>query len=182
MARLFFALRTPDELRAVLREAQQQLVELLGADAPRLEQLENSHVTLLFLGDVAEEKKSSLISSAHRSMTEARVGPIDMVLGAIEPNDRRRPTVIWVSVAPADPFVRLHNAAKAAAREVGLDIATGAFHPHLTLARFRRPARLTGVTLPTLPERTAIAADAILVESVLGQGAPKHTVIATFPL
>jgi 2'-5' RNA ligase len=182
MPRLFFAITTPDPIRTVLREAQEQLLELFDRDALRLEHLENSHLTLAFLGEVAESIKPLLIETASRSISDCKVDPFEMTVADLLPSDKRHPKVIWATVQPEAPIVKLHRGVVKATNAVGITVDTRPYHPHLTLARFRQPVKLEAVTFPGLPAIPATVNEVVLIESVLGYGPPKHMAIARFEL
>jgi 2'-5' RNA ligase len=58
--RLFLALALPDEVRAGLSVAQEELRRLLPPRAASWTRLENLHLTLRFLGDVGREQVEAL--------------------------------------------------------------------------------------------------------------------------
>ena len=182
MARLFFAVQTPDVIREALRRAQGELLKLFDTDSSRLEHLENSHVTLAFLGEVEERLKHRLMEAAALEFSRSNVHAFELSLGAIEVNDKRHAKVIWASVLPEEPLERLHRSASDAAKGVNIPIEDRRFSPHLTLARFRKPSRVRDFRAPELPSISATVLEAVLIESVLGQGPPKHTILARYPL
>lgn len=181
MSRLFFAVHTSASICDVLYEAQRDLLSIFG-DAFRVEHLENSHVTLAFLGDVAEEKIEGLIEVARREIQATGVAPFSMRVVEVEPNHRRRAKVIWATAQPEEPFRQLHEATRRAAEAFGISIEARPYRPHLTLGRFQLTTDLRNVMLPRMPEASAVVTEVVLVESVLGAGIPKHTAIARFTL
>jgi 2'-5' RNA ligase len=182
MPRLFFAIQTPPAIRAVLEDAQKELAALFDRDTLRLEHLENSHVTLAFLGEIAEASKPILIESASQSIGRAGVQPFEMSVLELQPNDKRRPKVIWATLEPAAKFATLHRAAEEAAKTVGVTLDHQTYHPHLTLARFRHTVKLGATSFPPLTQIRARVSEVVLIESELGYGPPRHTAIARFPL
>src|SRR5262249_44852213 len=54
----------------------------------------------------------------------------------------RRASVLWIGVREPEPLVRLARAVEAATAELGHRAEDRAFHPHLTVARARRPSAI----------------------------------------
>lgn len=133
--RAFVALSVPEEVRERLASAQRQLKELLRSADIRWQDLSRSHLTLRFLGDVAERD----LPGCRLAVTEAarRARPFELTttgFGAFP--TVRRPSVLWLGVA--GELDRLKRLQGAVAR--GVDPLAGSgpnetFRPHLTLGR-----------------------------------------------
>jgi len=138
--RLFVAIDLPAEERSRLRAL---LPPLAGARAVSAEQM---HLTLRFLGAVAEEKVADV--AAALGAVEAPAFALALAgVGVFPPPHTRKPArVLWAGVTPGDGL---------AALKAAVDRALGppeerAFTPHVTLARWRdRP----GPELRALLER-----------------------------
>ena len=175
--RLFVAIEPPAALRAVLRHHAEQLPGRL-----RRVPEHQLHLTLRFLGEVAEHRVPALVETL-----AAAIGgpPIPLVLrggGAFPSAARAR--VLWAGLeGRLDRLVALAEAVDRAAAAVGLPPADHPFRPHPTLARVRdRLPRETADAVAALPEIGGWTVDEVrLVRSTLGAGVV-HEVIATFAL
>jgi 2'-5' RNA ligase len=180
--RLFVAVTPPDAARADLAAAVAPLHELPGA--PRWTAPERWHLTLLFLGEVAEERVPRL-----REVLGAAVdGTPSMTLrfaGGGRFGSRRRPQVAWAGVeGDVAPLGELAVRLARAARRLRLPVEDRPFRAHLTLGRWRPGApadadvvdRLAGYRGPDWPV-TRVA----LLQSHLGPK-PRHDAVETWPV
>ena len=145
------------------------------------------HLTLAFLGEVDEGRIEELCLRLARAATRHPPLPARIcATGTFGPAARAR--VLWAGL-DCDRLAlrRLAESVRAAARRSGIDIATGRFHPHVTLARARQPRDLTDCTTAMAGYHgPAWAVDAVrLVRSSLGAGAagrPVHETVRRWPL
>lgn len=183
--RLFFAINLPPGEQDRLYRA---TARLRAANIPvRWVPPQNLHLTLQFLGSVAERRIAEVQEAGARAV--AGIAPFEARLGGIGafPN-ARRPRVIWVGVEKAEPLLQLHAALEQALAPLGFAPEERGFQPHVTLGRVRdgaRPAELarfeelaaavhyTGV----LPVRSLD-----LMHSDLGPGGARYTRIGAAPL
>lgn len=125
--RMFIALTLP----LPVRDAVASLAEpITGLTWTRPEQL---HLTLRFLGDVAEDQQEPMVTRLATVRVEPFVLPVEGV-GTLPLN--RPPRVVFVGVGSGHP--RLHQLRQRIddsilATGVPLDVRT--FHPHVTVAR-----------------------------------------------
>lgn len=146
--RLFAAVRVPDEQLRVVDDATRPLRAALPR--ARWTGQEGRHVTVKFAGylDAARvDDAVAAVESCARRWTGSDVRL--SALGAFP--DARRARVLWAGLD--DPSALLSGLAAElddAFEPLGVARERRAFTPHLTLARFREPARLEGV-LPPLP-------------------------------
>ena len=130
--RLFIAIPLPDSLRDELAALYEPLP---GIAWTRPEQL---HLTLRFLGDVAQP----VAAAAGQALERVRVEPFVLPMGgtgAFPP--RGSPRVLWAGVGQGHP--RLHQLRQQiddALLAAGLDLDVRSFRPHATLARVRAEA------------------------------------------
>jgi len=99
------------------------------------------HLTLHFLGEVAEAEAAAL-----RERLPALPEPFELQLGA--PAVWPPGTAVLEAQALSPGLAALHAALADTLRRVGLGTESRAFRPHVTLARHARGARLPS-TLPT---------------------------------
>ncbi|WP_377270703.1 RNA 2',3'-cyclic phosphodiesterase [Peterkaempfera sp. SMS 1(5)a] len=190
--RLFIAVVPPpaavDELTAAVRP----LRRLPDAEPLRWTAPDTWHLTLAFLGEVAEESLPELEQRLGRAAHRHRVMQLRFA-GAGRFGDR----TLWTGVrGDTQELRRLAESAQAAARHTGLPVDDDRpYRAHLTLARSSVPRggndrrRGHGPDLRGL--KTALedfegqqweAADLRLVRSTLGSGPAHYTVLRSWPL
>lgn len=201
MSRLFFAVRTPEPLRRKLLQIQRVGEEVFRDFAYfpncRKENLENSHLTLLFVGEVPDTVISPLIESVNALLSNQRYSPFSMRLDHIGffPNTRNART-IWIGAEPQQEFERLHQLVTSISKQTASDlfknIKTEKFTPHLTLFRLRESYHFREEQLQELhdsiheilgeEELSDQITEFELVQSFLSPQGAKHRAIAHFPL
>ena len=133
--RAFIAIDLPESLRAALRRKQAGF-RPVSPDA-RWTLPEGIHLTLKFLGEVADHKV--------REVSEylKKLGPLEPFAVRVKGfgffPDSRRPRVFWVGIEESAPLARLAEQVDQAMGTIGFAREQRAFHPHLTLARFKAP-------------------------------------------
>jgi 2'-5' RNA ligase len=134
--RLFFAIELPEDVQDLLDEA----TTGLRAEAPDLAWVhrEKRHLTLKFLGDVADDALPRLAEAADHAA--ARHGALDMSVREIGafPNFRRA-RVVWIGVEQERRLELLHHDLELACEAAGFEVEGRPFRPHITLARVRSP-------------------------------------------
>jgi 2'-5' RNA ligase len=148
------------------------------------------HVTLAFLGSVADRHLDELEERLGRAAARRTAFPARVAGGGAFPNVARA-RVLWAGL-DLDEFgetelSRLATGARAAASRTGVAVDGQRFRPHFTLARLGRPAEVTAwVRLLDGYSGPAWVADRFaLVQSHLGEGPrgrPRHEVVAEFAL
>jgi 2'-5' RNA ligase len=131
--RLFLGLPFPRELAQALT----RLTRAIEPPKGRWTGPENIHLTLVFLGEVAEPT----LPLIERELSELNFAPFPLKLSSL--NTFPRAGVLFAEVEPARPL--LHLQAKVAAGMACCGFAPEArpYQPHITLARFRGPLRLS---------------------------------------
>ena len=133
--RLFVALEIPSTVR-------QNLATLLGsfraiANEPRWVRAENLHVTLKFLGEVADGR----VDSVRNMLGEVRSGnTVALELRGLGffPSEKH-PRVFWAGMEASSNLKTLAGDIEGAMDKLGIPREKREFSPHLTLARFERP-------------------------------------------
>jgi RNA 2',3'-cyclic 3'-phosphodiesterase len=129
--RLFVAAAVPGELKARLAAEQ---VRVLACGGLRPVEEGNLHVTLKFLGEVAQER----LPAVQEALAGVRHPPFQATvrgLGAFP--GPGRPRVVWAGFSEgAGDIESLHSRVDAALLPLGFP-ADERFHPHVTLARTR---------------------------------------------
>jgi len=177
--RLFVALNLPAPVREALWAATARARDLgLPVKWVRGEGL---HLTLKFLGDVADEREPELAAALTRAAAGAR--GLALALGGfgVFP-DFRRPRVVWVGITPEPGLEILQHRVEQEFAPLGFPTEARAFRPHITLgraARDARPAALTGLeeALGRLEfAETALVSALDLMQSTLQSGGPVYHV------
>ncbi|WP_017572462.1 RNA 2',3'-cyclic phosphodiesterase [Nocardiopsis halotolerans] len=180
--RLFVALDPPADVADTLRGA----VDRGRAHTPDLRWAPPSewHLTLVFLGEVDEERVPVLTDAlgreahAHRPLRLAAHG------WGTFPRDRRRASVLWAGLdGDTAALGALADGMRAAAAGTGVPVEHRPYVPHITVAR-SRPARdlsATAHALGTLRSRRWRAREAHLMESRPGR-ADRYRTVRTWAL
>lgn len=138
--RSFVAIELPDRVRESLAALRERLRKS-GAAASWVRE-ENMHLTLRFLGDVAQpdlDRLSEVLGERLPAFSPLMLRIQN--LGAF-PNPRR-PSVVWVGVEMVTgSLMDVQESIEAAARAIGVPPDDKPFHPHITLARIRDTRRL----------------------------------------
>jgi 2'-5' RNA ligase len=149
--RAFFAIELAAPARAAAGALLHALRERPGADGVRWVREENLHVTLRFLGDVAEDAVPALLRGV--AARTVAIAPFSMGLGAVHPfPSQRRPRVVALAVQPPEPMLELAAAVERGVVEAGFEPEPRRFRAHLTLGRVRPRQKLPHVTGPDTPE------------------------------
>jgi RNA 2',3'-cyclic 3'-phosphodiesterase len=186
--RVFIAIDLPEAIRASLRPVVDALAPL--HDAVRPNAVDRIHLTLHFLGQLPVARIDAVKAAlAPIAADQCRFALDAQGVGAF-PNFSRA-QVLWAGVAGADLplLISLQAETAKALQAAGLE-AEDRFHPHLTLARVRRPMR--GALRHALKEwqqrwtdvrfGTLAVERVILFRSQLGAGPPRYSRIASFDL
>jgi RNA 2',3'-cyclic 3'-phosphodiesterase len=130
--RLFIALNLPKKERERIYRAARPLRE--EGFPVRWLDLDHYHVTLKFLGEVRREQVTGVEDAVGRVASETRAFETTLAGFGAFPTIRR-PRVIWLGVG-ANPELRcLKQDLEWALGDVGFEVETRAFHPHVTLGR-----------------------------------------------
>jgi len=177
MIRAFLGLDLPDDIRSALA-VQQFLLPLPRRVEPAL-----MHLTLIFLGEVAEPA----LEAAHEAFAGLKAAPFPLTLQGLGLFGGTRPKVAWAGVAPSDPLIRLQARAEHAARTAGLAPEHRRFTPHVTLGRFPPPAFAQAAALERAVAETPFTAgpwqveEMMLWQSHLSPKGPRYDPLARYP-
>jgi RNA 2',3'-cyclic 3'-phosphodiesterase len=175
--RAFVAFPLAEEVRrdvaATIRRLAPSLPDL------RFVREEGAHVTLRFFGWTRAHTRAAL--EAPLRAAAAVCPPFDTAIRGLGLfPERGRPRVLWLGLALPVPAARLQAACETAAVAAGLEPETRAFHPHLTLGRWRdrapRPA------LPDVDLGSAHVREIVLYRSDIRPSGSVYTPLAVFPL
>jgi 2'-5' RNA ligase len=188
MTRTFLAIELPDDVRAALRSELARLRRLLpaihwaGADS--------LHLTLAFLGELADEQLAAATDAAAQVAPAHR--PIRLeIAGRGTFGSPWAPRVVWAGIGgQTQQLAALHAALAGALTARGFALDSRPFAPHLTLARIKD--RLDDATLATLHADLQARAGVVLgaweadyiavMKSELLRPAARYTCLRTLPL
>jgi RNA 2',3'-cyclic 3'-phosphodiesterase len=182
--RLFVALEIPPELRARFAG----LIEELRGLAPQLRWVpaQNLHMTLKFIGYVADERRATIETALAKIRSPERLTLRFSSLGFF-PNDKR-PRVFWAGTEAPPALAALAAEIDQALGRLEIPPETRAFSPNVTLARSAESQK----RLPPV-FHSAVAARAgasfgefatghfALVESKLKASGAEYTTLRAFP-
>ena len=172
------AIFPPQEVREALFHAAQNLPTSRDF---RLVSQEKIHLTLKFLGDVAEEdldtreKALQPISEGHDPVEVSTSG-----FGAFPSEKKAR--ILWTGIDQGSEHLRtVADTVESLLAPAGFERENRPYVPHLTLgrARARRTKPLTPETSPPTHRFTARGID--LVKSAPGKNGVTYSILATFP-
>jgi 2'-5' RNA ligase len=180
--RLFTAIELPDDARAAIAAVQKTVAAALS-DTPRSLRLvrpEHLHLTLVFIGEVPDERGRAMVDVMSAAIPRAPFTIEFGGIGVFPPSGP--PRICWLGVREgADDVVRLH--AQVAVRLGGVGVAREErpYHPHLTLGRWRDRARRVKSRIGPLAETVArVPVSAVtLFESRLSPAGPAYTRLAS---
>jgi 2'-5' RNA ligase len=138
--RAFVALPLTPIVRERLARAVSQLRTQTWSEGLRWAPAENLHLTLRFLGEVAETSTAGLLARL-RLRLEALEGFHCALAGLFLFPHTSRPRVVAARLSSEPRLPELARAIEAAVVEEGFERESRAFHAHITLARFPRPDR-----------------------------------------
>lgn len=137
--RLFVALAIPREVKETLAALRGELEP--GLPALRWVRPEGIHLTLAFLGEVAENRLETIRTALAGCLGELAPMELETEGVGVFPH-LRAPRVFWVGIPrPPAMLPRLQRQVEEALAGLGFQPEGRAFRPHLTIGRFRRSLR-----------------------------------------
>jgi 2'-5' RNA ligase len=141
--RLFLAIELDDAARAAITAEQKRIASAIDREkALTWVAADRAHLTLVFLGEVPDPSVPAIVEAVNRDVGHA---PFDVVfagVGVFPPESARKPPrVLWLGLVDGgDETIAVHRTMSARIAGLGVTIEDRGFHPHLTLARWRRSA------------------------------------------
>ena len=135
--RLFIGIELDEQIRGAAAAIAESLRNRLG---PRIDArwipAANLHITLWFIGEVADDRADVLLSAIGQPFAEAAFDIHIAGLGAFPPSGA--PRVIWIGVpSGVERLVRLHGELAARLRAHGIEPERRGYSAHLTIARVK---------------------------------------------
>jgi 2'-5' RNA ligase len=185
--RLFVALEIPSSVRDHLAEFTEEmsaLSEQCRQKRVRWVRPQNLHVTLKFIGEVADAKLDGIRAALEAVRLDA---PINVEIRGIGffPNEEQT-TVLWTGLAASSALSSLAAAIDSTLATLEIQRETREFLPHLTLARFAPPG-IQKRLLAAIKQHgehefgSFEAREFQLIESKLKPSGAEYTSLATLP-
>ena len=127
MHRLFVAVRPPEPIRDLLIDAMDDSPDFRWQDDEQL------HLTLRFIGEVDRPVAEDVAAALGR----IRAARFEVRLSGVGRFEQRGSGALWAGVEPKAPLAALAAKVERACRSAGLEPEPRAFHPHITLARWK---------------------------------------------
>ena len=176
MHRLFTAIRPPEHIRDLLLDAMDDTPDFRWQDDEQL------HLTLRFMGEVDRHVAADLADALSR----IRAPSFSLRIKGVGSFDHRAAGALWAGIEPKEQVAALAAKIERVCQQVGLEPERRAFHPHITLARWK--GRRTRELADYLDRTRALTSDPfkvtefILFESQLSRHGAHYEEIATYPL
>ena len=159
MPRLFVALEIGSKAQRQVADEQKRLAETMRGAALRWTKYEQLHITLVFIGQVSEERAAAIVDAMRDPLPQPPFRFALGGLGAFPP--RGAPRALWIGVkSGAEQVVRVQGLVAERLETLGVERERRPFSPHLTLARWKdsrssdRP-RTTTASPPTIASADA---------------------------
>jgi RNA 2',3'-cyclic 3'-phosphodiesterase len=175
MHRLFVAIRPPEPVREALLDLMEGVPELRWQSDDQL------HLTVRFIGEV-ERPVAEDVAAALQGIRFER---FSLSLNGVGKFEKHRHGALWASVSPKDQLKALNAKVERACQSAGLEPDRRAYHPHITLARWK--GRAQGLDR-FLDQNAALSSDPwevgefILYESHLGREGAHYEAVMACPL
>jgi 2'-5' RNA ligase len=176
MHRLFVAIHPPEHVRDLLIDAMDNSSDFRWLDEDQL------HLTLRFVGEVERPLANDLADALSRVRAER----FELRVNGLGRFEQRSSGALWAAVEPKAPIAALAAKVERTCQAVGLEPEHRAFHPHITLARWK--GRRTREVERFLEQQRGLASDPfdvtefILFESQLSRHGAHYEAVATYPL
>lgn len=147
MHRLFVAIRPPEVIRDLLIDAMDDRADFRWQDDAQL------HLTLRFIGEVERPVAQDLADA----LTRVHAERFTLRIRGVGRFEQRSSGALWAGVEPKEPLAALAAKIERACQQVGLEPERRAFHPHITLARWK--SRRTREVADFLERNGGLASD-----------------------
>jgi len=127
MHRLFVAIRPPEHIRDVLIDAMDDSADFRWQDEEQL------HLTLRFIGEVERPVANDLACA----LGGVRAGRFAIRVNGVGRFEHRNIGALWAGVEPKEPVAALAAKVERVCLAAGLEPERRAFHPHITIARWK---------------------------------------------
>jgi len=176
MHRLFVAIRPPEPIRDLLIDAMDESPDF------RWQHDEQLHLTLRFIGEVDRPLADDIAAA----LTRIRAERFSLRIAGTGRFEQRNSGSLWAGVEPKAPVAALASKIERTCVGLGLEPERRAFHPHITLARWkgRRSREIADFLQRTrgLASEPFDVSEFILFESRLSRHGAHYEEAASYPL
>ena len=176
MHRLFVAIRPPEPILDLLIDAMDDSPDFRWQDEEQL------HLTLRFIGDVERPVADDIADALGRIQSPS----FELQISGAGRFEQRNSGALWAGVEPKTPVAALNAKVERTCQQVGLEPERRAFHPHITLARWK--GRRSREVADFLDRRRGLASEPfavtefILFESRLSRHGAQYEAVASYRL
>ena len=176
MHRLFVGIRPPEAIRDLLIDAMDDSADF------RWQEDEQLHLTLRFVGEVERPTADDLADALARIHAQ----PFELRIAGVDRFEQRNSGALWASVEPKPPVAALAAKVERLCQSVGLKPERRAYHPHITLARWK--GRRTREVKDYLERTGGLSSEPftvdrfVLFESRLSRQGAHYEEVATYDL
>ena len=183
--RVFCAVELPEAVYGRIFRHIERLKEAAPALHASWSRIGNIHLTLKFLGDIPQASVQNLSDAASR--TAADLAPFRICVertGVFPPQGS--PRVLWLGVNDLEGKLgNLHARLEAESAKVGFPKESRPFHPHLTIARLRKPRHANALAAAHRqtkfePEEFTVS-ELLVIRSELSSAGSNYTTISRHP-
>jgi 2'-5' RNA ligase len=191
--RLFIAINLPQEIKqelvALEGEIKNSFSEEIGEHVAKWVEPENLHITLLFIGEVGEDKVEKISQIIQDSVGCWQKFEVKMDKICYGPPKAMPPRLIWLEIVKNMDLECLAQtiSQKAIEGDILRQADSRPFSPHITLARIKEWVwkRIEPEERPQVEQEIDLSfrADSVdLMESVLKRTGPEYAIVQSFPL
>jgi 2'-5' RNA ligase len=147
---------------------------------------ENTHLTLKFLGEIQTSRLSNLSNAAALAVANLSSFGITLANTGVFPK-HGAPRVLWIGVQDeSGKLAELHTSLEQACAREGFAREERPFHPHLTIARLRKPQGATALAAAHKEMRFApvilAVAELLVIRSEPSGAGSRYTTISSHRL
>ncbi len=186
--RVFTAVELPPEMRTRIAESTSALLQ--GVRGVRAVAEESLHLTVRFLGDVAEEALPDVVAALREAVGTVPSGEAEARGFGAFPL-LQRPRIVWCGVDDlSGAATELEETVAPGLAELGFERDERPFSPHVTVARLRDDSRGVGALVRRLGEEAQAGTrfgrfavhELTVFRSDLLPGGPRYSVVDRLPL
>ena len=181
--RIFIAMEIDKDLRGILYKYSSNM--FFNVDNVKIIPTDNLHITLKFIGNTSEEGINVIRNIIKTSISEHEAFDYELedFPGAFP--DKSRARIVFMGIKNGgDRFKDIYDSLEDGLSGVGIGKEQRDFHPHITIARIKRPVSIKEASDSPLPshECPLNASSVTLFESILSRQGARYINIERFGL